>query len=285
MLVEDPCICVGRKRAIQRQRRAAAAASTFADSAHSAVSARRSPRSPARSRASVPPRDRSRAEPSRTSRQRRAPPPLHPVRTSRSSVPPRAPRAAPRRDRCPRAAWVAASRATTADRVAEPVSNPARSARARGRPAADRFDARSARPQDHAQRAARAQPPPQAPRTARRAAHVRPPLAVAGARGRRVLPAGTALCRLRQRRSRVETREASIASCASRSYSPTLMLSLRSRIATSLVGTVGWLVKIGTPRYTCIASAETISAPRRAASSSATAVLPEPVGPKSATTS
>ena len=54
----------------------------------------------------------------------------------------------------------------------------------------------------------------------------------------------------------------------------------RSQIATSRVGRVGWFVRIGRPRYTCIASAETTSVPSRSATASATAVLPDAVGPK-----
>src|SRR5438034_8055076 len=51
---------------------------------------------------------------------------------------------------------------------------------------------------------------------------------------------------------------------------------------TSRVGRSGCAVRIGRPRYACIASAETTSPPTRSASASATAVFPDAVGPKSA---
>src|SRR5690348_13906285 len=47
---------------------------------------------------------------------------------------------------------------------------------------------------------------------------------------------------------------------------------------------VGWLVNTGSPRYSCIASHETISPPVWAASASAAPLLPEAVGPNRATT-
>ena len=53
---------------------------------------------------------------------------------------------------------------------------------------------------------------------------------------------------------------------------------------TSRVGAPGWFVRIGRPRYACIESAEMGSAGNRDASSSATAVFPEAVGPNSAST-
>src|SRR2546421_9712917 len=54
---------------------------------------------------------------------------------------------------------------------------------------------------------------------------------------------------------------------------------------TRCAGRSGWFVRIGRPRYTCIESAETISAGISAAIASATAVLPDAVGPKTASTS
>src|SRR5439155_9375141 len=55
-------------------------------------------------------------------------------------------------------------------------------------------------------------------------------------------------------------------------------------MATSRVGAAGWSVRIGRPRYACIESAEMSSAANRDASSSATEVFPEAVGPNSAST-
>ena len=54
--------------------------------------------------------------------------------------------------------------------------------------------------------------------------------------------------------------------------------------ATRRVGRSGCAVRIGRPRYACIESADRTSPPRRSATASATAVLPEAVGPKIATT-
>ena len=54
--------------------------------------------------------------------------------------------------------------------------------------------------------------------------------------------------------------------------------------ATSCAGRSGWAVRMGSPRYTCMESAETSSAGIRSAIASATAVLPEAVGPKTAST-
>src|SRR5439155_15258959 len=56
------------------------------------------------------------------------------------------------------------------------------------------------------------------------------------------------------------------------------------QIPTSRVGRSGCAVRSGRPRYACIESAETTSLPRRSATASATAVLPDAVGPKIATT-
>src|SRR5256885_10521813 len=53
---------------------------------------------------------------------------------------------------------------------------------------------------------------------------------------------------------------------------------------TSRVGRSGCAVRTGSPRYVCIESADTTSPPRPSATASATAVLPDAVGPKIATT-
>src|SRR3954464_4582034 len=53
---------------------------------------------------------------------------------------------------------------------------------------------------------------------------------------------------------------------------------------TRRVGRSGWAGGIGRPRYACIESADRTSPPRRSATASATAVLPEAVGPKIART-
>ena len=58
----------------------------------------------------------------------------------------------------------------------------------------------------------------------------------------------------------------SIASWASSANSPTDMDSERSRTAIRRVGSAGWFVRIGSPRYTWSASAETTSVRRRLAS-------------------
>ena len=77
----------------------------------------------------------------------------------------------------------------------------------------------------------------------------------------------------------------SISACASGANSPTVICSSRERIPTSLVPSEGWFVRIGKPRYTCRASTDTTSVPSRAAVASATALLPEAVGPNTANTS
>src|ERR1700726_2757276 len=53
---------------------------------------------------------------------------------------------------------------------------------------------------------------------------------------------------------------------------------------TSRVVRSGWAVRIGRPRYACIESADTTSPSTSAATASATAVLPDAVGPKMART-
>src|SRR5580765_6774811 len=53
---------------------------------------------------------------------------------------------------------------------------------------------------------------------------------------------------------------------------------------TRRVGRSGCAVRIGRPRYACIESADSTSPPRLSATASATAVLPEAVGPKIART-
>src|SRR5438874_5938774 len=75
-----------------------------------------------------------------------------------------------------------------------------------------------------------------------------------------------------------------MAAWASAAYSPTEPSWESGQIPTSRVGRSGCAVRSGNPRYACIESAETTSLPRRSATASATAVLPDAVGPKIATT-
>src|SRR5512133_1265651 len=78
---------------------------------------------------------------------------------------------------------------------------------------------------------------------------------------------------------RPATSSSSIAACARSAYSATEPSCDSGQIPTSRVGRSGCAVRIGSPRYACIESAETTSPPTR----SATAVLPDAVGPKIAT--
>jgi predicted MFS family arabinose efflux permease len=84
--------------------------------------------------------------------------------------------------------------------------------------------------------------------------------------------------------SRPCARASSIASCASRWYAATDASCSSGQTPTSRVGRSDWLVRTGTSRYTCIASAETSSAGTRSAIASATALFPDAVGPKIART-
>src|SRR5215218_9224206 len=76
----------------------------------------------------------------------------------------------------------------------------------------------------------------------------------------------------------------SIATCASRWYSPTETSCVSGKIPTSRVRLSGAAVTIGRSRYTAAESAETSSPSTRSATASATAVLPDAVGPKIART-
>ena len=144
-----------------------------------------------------------------------------------------------------------------------------------------RVDARPPRA-DRARRArhARARVP-----DGRRGAPSAPDRPAAAASGPRWRHAGRGRCRPRRPacgRGRVP---ASTARCASAWYSTTEASWSSSQIATSCVARSGCAVRIGSPRYTCIESAETSSAGMRSAICSATAVLPDAVGPKIASTS
>src|SRR5512133_3131929 len=83
---------------------------------------------------------------------------------------------------------------------------------------------------------------------------------------------------------RPATSSSSIAACARSAYSATEPSCDSGQIPTSRVGRSGWAVRSGSPRYACIESAHTTSPPTWPATVSATALLPDAVGPKMART-